>query len=392
MKTVGIITVHHYGNYGSSLQAYASQKVFEKLGYDTYIIDYRSPNAFYATDKYMDYNTRDDSYWKNIEKHKNSLIKRIIKNILSEPHVSSFLYHKLGINKGVDLNQFWLKKLKLTKRYNTLKELYNNPPHFDIYVVGGDQLWNTHITFNNPAFFLTFADKGAKKISFSTSIGIPTIPENALPVFKQGISNLSSILLREEEGVEYLRSLGFKADRVLDPTLMLSKDEWILMQDSNYKLPYKKYILAYFLNPTNWTTELLDSVQKQTGLPVIIIGHKMGYESSKDHLYVGNIETSTFLTLFAHSEIVVTNSFHGMAFTIIFEKILIATYRGEESETSMNSRHRNIVNMLDLSSCLYEQSNFSPEKLIYKMDYDRIRSLLSKYKEQSLELLKRALS
>lgn len=392
MKTVGIITVHHYGNYGSSLQAYASQKIFEKLGYDTYIIDYRSPNAFYATDKYMDYNTRDDSYWKNIEKRKSGLIKRIIKKALSEPHLSSFLYHKLGISKGIDLNQFWLKNLKLTRCYNTLKELYSNPPHFDVYVVGGDQLWNTYITFNNPAFFLTFANKESKKISFSTSIGIPKIPDSALLTFKQGIANLSSILLREEEGVEYLHSLGFKANRVLDPTLMLSKAEWNLMQNKSYKLPYNKYILAYFLNPTDWTMELLKTVQKQTGLSVIVIGHKRKHESPDNYLYVGNIETSTFLTLFAHSEIIVTNSFHGIAFTIIFEKILVATYRSEETETSMNSRHRNIVNLFDLSSNLYYQNDFSPEKLSYQMNYTKINKLLNDYKQQSLDLLKDSLS
>lgn len=392
MKTVGIITVHHYGNHGSSLQAYASQKVFEKLGYDTYIIDYRSPNAYYATDKYMDYDSRDDSYWKKLEKRKSGFLKRAVKAILSRPHIAQFLYHRLGVTKGIDLNQFWLKNLKMTHRYDSLRELFADPPHFDIYVVGGDQLWNTHITFNNPAFFLAFADEEAKKISFSTSIGIPVIPENALPSFKRGINNLSSILLREEESVAYLRSMGYKADRVLDPTLMLTKEEWSQKQDKRYKPPYERYILAYFLDPTDWTAELMETVRKQTGLPVIVIGDRKGHSATDGYSYVGSIETATFLSLFAYAETVVTNSFHGMAFTVIFEKPLVATYRNEESETSMNSRHRNMVNMFDLSSCLYERTHFSPEKLTYKMDYTRIRSLLDEYRGQSHDLLKRALS
>lgn len=393
METVGIITVHHYGNYGSALQAYASQKVFEKLGYDTYIIDYRSPNVCYATDRYMDYNSMDDSYWRKLEKRKRGFVKRAVKAVLSRPHIAQFLYHKLGVTKGVDLNQFWLKNLKMTRRYNSLRELFSEPPHFDIYVVGGDQLWNTYITYNNPAYFLAFADKGAKKISFSTSIGIPHIPDEALPSFKKGMNNLSSILVREDEGVAYLRSMGYKAERVLDPTLMLTKEEWNQRLDKHYKPAYEKYILAYFLDPTDWTAELLETVRKQTGLSVIVIGNKQeGNPKTTGYTYTGNIKTDVFLSLFSNAEIVVTNSFHGIAFTLIFEKLLVATYRGEDSDVSMNSRHRNIVNMFELSSCLYDRTHFSTERINYKMNYDRIRFLMNEYKRQTIDLLKNALS
>lgn len=391
MKTVGIITVHHYGNYGSCLQAYASQRIFEKLGYDTYIIDYRSPNAYYATNRFMKYGDKDDSFYRKLERRSVNPIKRIVENILSEPQIARFLYRRFGMRRGVRLYNFWMGNLRMTRRYDSLKDLYDDPPHFDIYVVGGDQLWNTYITYNNPAYFLTFADKNAKKISFSTSIGIPAIPDDALPAFRQGISNLSSVLLREEEGVEYLRSLGYKADRVLDPTLMLTKEEWITMQDRGFKLPYEKYILAYFLDPTDWTAKLLETVHEQTELPVIFIGKERKTAAEKNYCHVGNIEVSTFLTLFSHAEIVVTNSFHGMAFTIIFEKVLISTYRGEESEISMNSRQRNMVELFDLSSHMYEQAGFSPDKINYKMDYDRIRSLLDGHRRQTLTLLKNAL-
>ena len=155
---------------------------------------------------------------------------------------------------------------------------------------------------------------------------------------------------------------------------------------------YQRFILAYFLDPTSWTMDLVETVRKQTGLSVIVIGERKGYDNIDSYSFVGTIETATFLSLFANAEIVVTNSFHGMAFTLIFEKLLVATYRGEESDTSMNSRHRNIVNMFGLSSCLYERTHFSPEKLTYKMDYNRIHLLLNEYRGQSLDLLKKALS
>lgn len=390
MKTVGIITVHHYGNFGSALQAYASQKVFERLGYDTYIIDYRSPSAYYATNRYMDYEDRDDSFYHKLEKHSSCVLKRVARKVLNNPYIARLLY-EMGMRRGIRLTNFWLENLRMTRRYDRLSDLYADPPHFDIYVVGGDQLWNTHITFNNPAFFLTFADKGAKKITFSTSIGIPAIPAEALNTFKKGINNLSAILLREQEGVDYLRSLGYKADRVFDPTLMLTKEEWSSMQNKKYKLPYKKYILAYFLDPTDWTTELLGTVRQQTGLPVIVIGPKKKGHANTGCFYTGNIEVSTFLTLFAHAEIVVTNSFHGMAFTIVFQKIMVATYRSDESETSMNSRHRNMVDLFGLSACLYDRKSFSPEKLSYRMNYKKINEYLEVYRKQSLELLKKAL-
>lgn len=392
MKTVGIITVHHYGNYGSALQAYASQRVFEKLGYDVFIIDYRSPNAYYATGRFMKYEDKDDSFYRRIERRSVNPVTRFIGNVLSEPHIARFLYRRFGVRRGIRLWNFWLDNLRMTRRYDSLKELFADPPHFDIYVVGGDQLWNTFITYNNPAYFLAFADKGAKKISFSTSIGIPHIPDEALPAFRRGIANLSAILLREDEGVKYLQSLGFEAERVLDPTLMLTGNEWLKMQDRHFKLPFEKYVLVYILDPSDWTVELTERVRKQTGLPIIVIGRRKNTVASDGYLYVGNIEVATFITLFANAEIVVTNSFHGMAFTVIFGKVLVATYRSEETDVSMNSRFRNLVGMLNLSHCLYNRSNFSTEKLSLLMDYDRINTLLETYRRQSLDLLKRALS
>lgn len=392
MKKVGIITVHHYHNYGSALQAYATQRIFEKLGYDAYIIDYRSPEIIYATDRYMDYDSSDDSYYRELEnkKHRCGLMKKWIKGIFSLTHLSYILYRFWGIRIAIDLFSFWLKNMHLTRRYDTLRDLQMDPPIFDIYVVGGDQLWNTHITYNNPAYYLTFARGNAKKIAFATSIGIPAIPEAALASFKKGVSNLSSILLREEEGVEYLRYLGYHAERVLDPTFMLSKKEWSKMQNREYCIPYSRYVLAYFLDPTDWTTELVREVSKQTSLPIIVIGGKTRYNLDSV-FYTGSIEVSSFLTLFAHAEVVVTNSFHGMAFTLLFEKKLVATFRGDDSEKSMNSRHRNIVDLFNISFCLHKQSDFLPADLKYEMDYSAINILLNKYREDTFSLLKSAL-
>lgn len=394
MKTVGIITVHRYHNYGSALQAYATQRIFEQLGYEAFIIDYKCPEIIYATEKYMDYDSRDDSFYRILEneKCKSGILKSVVKKVFSVLHISQFLYAKLGVVIGMDLFTIWLNNLRMTRSYNTLNDLYLFSPQFDVLVVGGDQLWNTHITYNNPAFYLTFANDVTKRIAFSTSIGIPTIPKAALDTFKKGINNLSSILLREEEGVEYLRSMGYKADRVLDPTLILTKSEWSMMQNLKYCVPFPKYILAYFLDPTEWTNRLLGVVREQKNLPVIIIGGKRKGYSSKETFYTGAIEVATFLTLFAHAEIVVTNSFHGMAFTLLFEKILVATYRSNESEKSMNSRHRNFVELFGLSSCLYRENSFSPQVLSYEMDYARINVLLDGYREHSIDLLRKALN
>lgn len=162
------------------------------------------------------------------------------------------------------------------------------------------------------------------------------------------------------------------------------------MQNAGYRIPYEEYILAYFLDPDAWATALLRVVQEQAGLPVILIGEKKGF-AAKGIYWAGNIEVASFLTLFARARIVVTNSFHGMAFTLLFHKKLIATYRGDESPLSMNSRHRNFINMFHLSSCLYDKAGFSPEKLYYEMDYDLIDSLLDRYRAATLALLHKAL-
>lgn len=392
-KTVGIITVHRYFNYGSALQAYATQVIFEKLGYDAFIIDYDAPNAFIPIKNFISHKSLDDSYYISKSHLKPQGIigktKKLIRGILNCSKLSKLLYKKFDIRKGINLYEFWHKNFNLTKRYHNLSELYQDPPKLDVFVVGGDQLWNTNITYNNPAFFLTFVKSNAKKITFSTSIGIPAIPEKALDDFKSGLENLSTILLREQEAVDYLETLGYKSKRVLDPTMMLSKNEWLKVTNDRYHPKYKKYILVYLLNPNDWTDELLEGVRKKSGLPIIYIGEYK--QNLKDISSTGPVEVASYLTLFSKANIVVTDSFHGTVFTLLFEKSLVTTLRNSDDENSMNSRQRNIIDLFGLQRTLYQKKYFDSSKLDFSMDYSKINHVLDRERELTWNLLKDAL-
>lgn len=386
MKTVGILTVHHYHNYGSALQAYATQFIFDKMGYETSIIDYRSPELFYAEVNCLNYDFPDDRELILLEKKKYSKIKYIILSVLNYFSIPVFLYKKMRLNIGVDLYKMWLDNLNLSRKYYNLKELYSNPPIYDIYVIGSDQVWNTFITYNNPAYFLSFVKNDSIKIAFSTSIGIPFIPDNLLCDFKKGLCNFTGLLLRETEAVDYVESLGFSADQVLDPTLMLSQDEWMNKSNRNLNIPFESYIFAYFLHPTDWCYRLLSVIQKKTSLPIVFIG--CGKKISTNTYYTGPIEVSDFLTLISRSTSVVTNSFHGMAFALNFNKLLFSTYRSDESDRSMNSRHRTLIDLFSIESNVYLEKSFDENKLSFEMNYEKINSLLKKYRENTLRLLR----
>lgn len=384
MKTVGIITVHHFFNYGSVLQAYATQRIFEKLGYNAYIIDYRSPDVVYATNKFIKYEYPDDSYHRQLERmHKN--VRQILKFILGK--ILGFRLSSLMGLKNADILSSGMG-LKLSRRYNSLRELYEDPPIYDVYVVGSDQVWNTNITYNNPAYFLSFANFG-KRIAYSTSIGIPYIPREALADFKKGLQNLSAILLRETEAVSYVKSLGFTASWVLDPTLMLSKEEWKSISNRDTKIPYKNYVLAYFLDVDEYCFNLLETVSLEKSLPIIYIGKKNKKFSDK-YYYTGILTAREFLSFFLKADVIVTNSFHGMAFALNFNKILVATYRGKESSSSMNSRHRTLIEKFNLFSNIYSEDK-DVSKISYWMDFADINNKLYSYRIDSIKHLEEAL-
>ena len=176
MKSIGIITIHKINNYGSVLQAYALQKVCEDLGYEVEIIDYDFPNNFHQNNKYANVS--------DTQPNEPKLIKALFAKSLIKQH------------KGY---------LNLSdKKYHQVEDFTANPPSYDVYITGSDQLWSPRHCNGDPAFMLYFAPDNALKISYAASIGSNAIPEELKKAYIELLSRYKHISGREYTGAAVL--------------------------------------------------------------------------------------------------------------------------------------------------------------------------------------------
>ncbi len=204
LKKVGIITMHKVINYGSFLQAYATQYIVEKLGYECEIIDYRFPNEWH--------------FKRGITGTRG--VKKYISNIVHKFGIKSGHRKKIKLNKAID------KYLNLSKPYNNPSEIKKKPPIYDIYITGSDQTWNPKHTKGDDTFLLAFAPDKAKKISFSASIAGNNLKDEYKSSFKKLLIRYNNISIRDSGGNNIMKDLiGREIDVTLDPTLMINKNE-----------------------------------------------------------------------------------------------------------------------------------------------------------------------
>lgn len=343
MKKVYTITFHRANNYGAMLQAYALQEVLKER-YNTRIIDYD------CSPVYNDYKLIFQKSPYFVEFMKKNL-KCLIKFPFYYPRYRNF-------------NAF-RKKMFITKKYNSLVELKNDPPLADAYVCGSDQIWNPKITNGfDEAFFLKFGNKDVKRISYAASIGNISIIEEDEDKFFNNLSEFDKISVREEDFNNIINSKFKKKSKlVLDPTLLLTKQQWLKFYKKNSSVK-EKYIFAYSVGNANENYyNAVNKIAELTGYLIVFFDrndkdNKFKFKK-KSYYSAGPAE---FITLLSNSEFVVTTSFHGLALSLILNKkftICLSSYP---------SRIISLLKIVNLSAriCTNEQDLSS----IYNSDID----------------------
>lgn len=318
VKTVGVITLHNSPNYGSCLQTYATQHILERLGVRPKIIDYYRQDAIPENETERALNGQ--------------LAKKLpVFRIPGVKALARFPVSRMVARRAEPLNEFRREQLALTERkYYSADELEANPPKTDIYCTGSDQVWNS--TWNGGferAFYLSFAPKGAKRIAYAASIGKSSLEDWEIPLVREALSLYDEISVREAEAAELLDSIGVKgAVPVLDPTLMLGVDEWRSISDGwESKEPY---ILLYQLNRSTEFDVYAQRVSRATGLPVVRIAYGV-HERRRGETAVICPTVGRFLSLFLGAELVLTDSFHGTAFSVNLGKRFVSVSPGRFS-------------------------------------------------------------
>lgn len=338
MKKVAIMTWYNYTNFGTVFQAVALFNTVLKLGYYPMIIHY-IPHQKLVTRKGI--YKRLNFYGKMLEEMINKYIinQNLIKDEKRDRAFESFL------------NRY----VKLTVPCKTDSELFRLNEEFDAFICGSDQIWAP--TLFNSKYFLDFVQDENKMISYAPSIGLPVIEDKYVRhLMKQYIGRFKHLSVREEQGKYLIQELcGKEAIVVLDPTLLLTTNEWNNM--TSYKIESDPYILCYFLGTNSQSWRHINILSKKTGLSVKIIpifnrDFKRGYEA------VSGVGPAEFLGLIRDATFVCTDSLHGTIFSILYRKPFYVYERFSNKDwNNQNSRIYNLLKMTGLEHRLVKDTS-----------------------------------
>lgn len=371
MKEVGVITMHRVINYGSALQAYATQRIIEKLGYKCEIIDYQFPNEFQYQRGYK----YAQLTWKN--------------------KLAKFLRLKARWRKEDKFNKFYKHYLNLSQYHYSYNEIHNNPPIYDIYMTGSDQVWNPTHTRGDDTFLLGFIPETKNKVSFSASFANKEIPKDYYKLYTKLLSQYQQISVRENNGKEIIKTLLNKEVTVtLDPTLMLNKEEWLnLITPIKKKFNKEQYILIYALNyafdPSPYIYVLLKELQEKTGYVVYSFTKIPSNFKIRNIHFVNEASPIEFLQIFSNASFIITSSFHGTAFAVNFGIPLISIINNTQI---VDDRQSDLLKKLNLNKCIVKKGTPIKDINFDKFQTESGQEKLNKLRQVSLSFLKNALN
>ena len=356
---VAIITIHKIYNYGSTLQAYAMQRFLELNSIDSELIDYLYPTSDNINRMYK-------------SMHFFQALRLILHFMKESLMISTWIQRKR-------FRQFWDEFYRVTKPYHNFKALSEEKWNHDIYIVGSDQVWNTKTVQGDPAFLLAFLPDNFKRFSFSSSFGIDKIDEQYKKLFQTYLSNFEAIGIREKSGISILEDLNISkpVKMVCDPTLLLSPDDYnVIRQRAQYDFDFDYifvYTMVYAFNPNPGLVNVINEAVKRYKCKVVFFGIKT-HLFKGDCIHIADGGPCDFVNLLSKAKYVVTSSFHGTAFSIIYKKPFtsIVPRKGDK-------RLNDIIEELCLDDCLVYN-----DEIKVRLSTDAVFNASFNYKYQNL--------
>lgn len=354
MKKVGILTFYLNHNYGSTMQCYALKKAIQKI---------------------CDYEVK------------------VIPHVFVDKIVNGFgeLYLREQYDERIKKFDDFLKgEIECTDEHisNINKE---NAPECDYYVVGSDVIWNTGLTQNDTNYFLDFADgMDVTKIAYVPSLGVNDVKRLNRDIFDKYIDKFDYLSVREKKDIPFIKEFTSKeVVNVLDPTLLLDKEDYLELIEGEEKNTSKFILLYLVYDRTENVTKIIDYANRislEKGYKVIHFIYNIPFyiyeERGESFAFSGPKE---FLWYMNNAELIITNSFHGIAFSIIFRKAFYVSVR-ESGTTKLEG----ILEELDLKDRIFKKG-ISLENVSFYLDYKEVNKKLDDLKNKSYEYLKRSL-
>lgn len=352
---IGLLTFHDTTNFGSFLQTYGLYTAINRQGYECEIIDYKC-------DAIVDRELPP-------QKPKNFSIREIAKFVILSPIIRrKYNVFQKSLTKYMNISPSYYRK-----------DIKNVNRDYDAFVAGSDILWDLRLTEDDTTYFLDFAEGDKKKIAFSTSVGERWHGEHD-ELARRLVKRLDCIALREKESASWLKEyVSQEVYSVCDPTMLIQRETWDKMANTSCYQSWikgKDYVLVYF--PTESILEDAKKYAEKHELKVWVINYGLPIKGVKNIKPLG---VEDFLCLIRGAQIVLTSSYHGVLFSLYFEKAFYCYLR----ENSHNVRFESLMEKINLNGCIR-----NPKELFRdpEIDYKQVSERIGQFREQSMTVLK----
>lgn len=353
---IGILTYHRSHNYGALLQAIALRHKLEQLGHEVYFIDY-----------WPQYHQQIYKLFSKKEAFKKGLTGAI-------KYIGNFIITYRNRKKRIIAFENFINKYIFP-----YCKLYSNKEHYDVIVYGSDQIWRKQpkpMNYFNPVYFAENILCSKSHISYAASMGDVKLDDNDYHFLKKRMSNFNQVSIREVGLKEILLKVGINSKVVVDPTILLNQKEWDTLF-SIKRIFEDKYIFYYRLHRDTFNEKYAMDFAKKRGCSLVILDGKVRF-TIRDILSTSN--PTDFLSLIKYAECILTSSYHGLIFSIIFNKEFYASF------ATNVGRANSILTALELQDRLIPPREMIPLKS-NKIDYNKVNKKLDLFKEESLEYL-----
>lgn len=388
MKKIAIASCYFHHNYGSMLQALATQMVLDKLGYSNETIDISGFKREILLAKILYFfkaSLTSDIFFEKIGMVKNRIKRRISKGD----------YARNVFLRDSKFDEFYKKHFRLSSVYNSKQQLGEKcKEKYSAVLVGSDQLW---LPGNIAAdyYTLTFVPESVNSISYATSFGQAELPKTSAQKAKKFLKNIRHVSVREEAGQKIVEKVANrKVPVVCDPTLLFDGDEWLIIQNIP-PIVSGKYILCYFLGNNSIHRDFAIRLRKETGYKIVALIHLdefiKGDEKYADETPY-DVNPADFLNLIRNAEYVCTDSFHCSVFSILYKRNFFTFHRYHgDTKQSTNSRMDTLFNMVGIKDRLLAGNEEITECLKIYTDYNIVDKKIDNVRKKSYEYLRTAL-
>lgn len=362
---IGIITWFRYENYGTKLQAIALQAYLRGKGHAVQLIDFAVPEPSGGLARTSLF-SRARNKWKFLQ------LQRARKKFASQLEV-----------KSRRMEQIIAEHCVLTDYVNDDAAYIHVCNQFDLIICGSDQIWNPN--WFHRYYYADFPEIRTRKVSYAPSLGIRKIPEEVKPLMRHSLAGFSHITVREENAAVLLEPLiGYRPQKVLDPTMLFSGQQWEKM----FQLDTCRdsYLLCYFLSDNQRHWAAARAFAREHNLKMKIIPQE-GDSYFQKGTICADAGVKEFLQLILNASYVITDSFHGTVFSLLFGKEVFVFERFPTNDySSQNDRVRDLADQFEIRDHLI---SFGTNRIVPtgRIEYSNVTVVLDSLRKQSEEIL-----